>query len=516
MRAAAKRPELGGLLTSLERARAAVADHRLSPPSPVEGTNDSELALWRTELVQFAEERDALEKEVRGALAKTGLEPASPSAERVAAGLGAGAVLIDYLRYERYGERDSETGKWAPSVNSVLAFVLSKNGSVERVELGPSTELERLALDWRTFIGKPVDRGVSDIEPGESEVELGRRLRERLIDPCLAVLGEASPSTIHIILDDFLHLLPIDALPASDGKRLGEVMAVRQETSAQRLANGQEPFIGDGTLLAMGGVDFKAKDIAEPEKPYVTATPPTGESHRADRSSRPGSFAPLIQTQLEVETLAHMFKIMIGGEPVLLTKEAATKMALFEHAPTARYVHLATHGWFAPEAFVSTLDSLEEQSGDTLASFSRTDNVVRGFAPETLCGLALAGANHGTNSSGKVPGILTAEELGALDLSDCELAVLSACETNVGLRRAGQGIQSLQMALHTAGARTAITSLWRVDDAATRRLMELFYTNLWGEGLGKADALWQAKMALREEGFGVKDWAAWVLTGDPR
>jgi CHAT domain-containing protein len=132
-----------------------------------------------------------------------------------------------------------------------------------------------------------------------------------------------------------------------------------------------------------------------------------------------------------------------------------------------------------------------------------------GFLPETLCGLALAGANHGAI------GRLTAEELATLDLSNCELAVLSACETNVGIRRAGQGIQSLQTSLHAAGVRTAITSLWRVSDAATMRLFELFYTKLWKEGLGAGEALWQAKMALREEGFPPKDWAGWVLTGDP-
>ena len=33
--------------------------------------------------------------------------------------------------------------------------------------------------------------------------------------------------------------------------------------------------------------------------------------------------------------------------------------------------------------------------------------------------------------------------------------------------------------------------------------------------LGKADALWQAKMALKAEGHPLKDWAGWVLTGDP-
>lgn len=113
-----------------------------------------------------------------------------------------------------------------------------------------------------------------------------------------------------------------------------------------------------------------------------------------------------------------------------------------------------------------------------------------------------------------MPGIRTAEELATIDLSNCELAVLSACETNVGIRRAGQGIQSLQGALHAAGARTAVTSLWKVDDRATRELMELFYTKLWNEELGKAEALWQAKMEMRAGGAELEDWAGWVLTGD--
>jgi CHAT domain-containing protein len=73
----------------------------------------------------------------------------------------------------------------------------------------------------------------------------------------------------------------------------------------------------------------------------------------------------------------------------------------------------------------------------------------------------------------------------------------------------------LQTALHAAGVRTAITSLWKVDDAATRRLFELFYTKLWKEGLGKHEALWQAKMALCAEGHPPRDWAGWVLSGDP-
>ena len=69
--------------------------------------------------------------------------------------------------------------------------------------------------------------------------------------------------------------------------------------------------------------------------------------------------------------------------------------------------------------------------------------------------------------------------------------------------------------LYAAGARSSITSLWRVDDALTRELMTAFYENLWTKKMGKADALRAAKTSLREQGYPVSAWAGWVLTGDP-
>ena len=85
-----------------------------------------------------------------------------------------------------------------------------------------------------------------------------------------------------------------------------------------------------------------------------------------------------------------------------------------------------------------------------------------------------------------------------LDLSFCELAVLSACESNVGLVRAGQGIMSLQRALGIAGARGSITSLWKVDDLATQLLFTEFYRLLWEEKMPPAEALHCAKLWLRK------------------
>ena len=201
----------------------------------------------------------------------------------------------------------------------------------------------------------------------------------------------------------------------------------------------------------------------------------------------------------------------------------ASREALLELAPTARYIHLATHGWFAPASVCSIADRPASKPESGLSLSMTIEEQVRGMSPMALCGIALAGANQEPGPLGGISGLLTAEEIARLDLEGCELAVLSACDTGVGVhRRAGQGVASLQRALHMAGARSVITSLWKVPDEATRELMVDFYRRLWKQGKPKHQALWEAKMRIREmkdahgrPKYRTRDWAAWVLTGDP-
>jgi len=514
-------PELAPIMEQAAQVRSALND--LVAGAAKDGTASPKLSA---DLAKLSLQRDRLEGEASRRLRGRGVATRAVAAEALAAALTSNAVAVGFRRIADWTS-DGESGQRNAAAERMLAHVLNSAGTLARIDLGPAEELEELVHAWRAALGAPLLRGLTSVDDeSEPELEAGRILRARILDPILARVGP-DVDTLFVCADDLLFLLPLDALPGPESgfDRVGDQFRIVNEVSFARLLTAATPILVAPSLLALGGVDYDARGAAPSE--LVAPSAPIDLDSRDDGAESPGEDPPelisrgalperfqrLLQARYEAEATADLFEEAFAIEPSLLTRKSTTKAALFELAGGKRYLHLATHGWFAPESVRSTEDAQPGRTGSS--SMGITERVL-GLAPMTLCGLALAGANNGRDSLGRVHGILTAEELCSLDLSQCDLAVLSACETNVGLRRAGQGIQSLQSALYAAGARTSITSLWKVDDAATRRLMEVFYTNLWIEELGKADALWQAKQALRDEGHPPAHWAGWVLTGDPK
>jgi CHAT domain-containing protein len=158
--------------------------------------------------------------------------------------------------------------------------------------------------------------------------------------------------------------------------------------------------------------------------------------------------------------------------------------------PTARYAHLATHGFFADASFRSAF-----HIDPTL--FQRTQRGERigagALSPMVMTGLVFAGANK-PGTPGR--GVATGETLVDLNLSGLELAVLSACETGLGDVADGEGTFGLQRAFHLAGTRDVVASLWKVSDRATAALMALLYQNLWQKDLPPVEALRQAQLEI--------------------
>lgn len=474
-------------------------------------------------LADAASARDRAEQAFRSALSGQGVHPVEFDSGALARALPAGSAAVGYQRFQvPYGflmpQRDGGTDE-----GFLIAHVLKRDGSLVRVDLGPADALERLVERWRAAIGCPVGplgaaaagdpaaaRGIGKTTPSLSGDEIrtaGEALRRGVLDPVLAVAGK-DVTTLYVCLDDFLHVTPLDALPLDDGA-VGDRCRVQVETSFARLLAPQPASpSGEPSLVTVGGIDYDADGAIAPRQEPALA-PPIAIRGPSSSSSSSAAFSPLPGSREEIAAVARVFEERFGVGAHTLDGSRATKAALAAAAPRARVLHIATHGYFAePEGAAA--------SGGNRGGFQSLtpEETAASLLPLTLCGIALAGANRGVDGQGQVPGILTAEELSSLDLRGCDLAVLSACDTNAGIRRAGEGVHSLRAALHAAGARSSVTSLWPIADEEAKEFMIEFYRRLLVGKKPRSQALWEAKRSLRDRGRRVAAWAGWILTGE--
>jgi CHAT domain-containing protein len=185
-----------------------------------------------------------------------------------------------------------------------------------------------------------------------------------------------------------------------------------------------------------------------------------------------GVLPPLPGTEREVRAIGNLFTSTQSRAAVLIGTDAtAPKLSEAIAARPPRYLHLATHG----------LMGSAERPYDAALALTQPQEPT----PEDI-------------------GFLRLEDLLSRwggKLNDCDLVVLSACDTQRGQRQ-GDTVMSLPLGFFFAGARTVVASLWKVDDTATALLMVRFYENLLGTGsqsapLPKAEALREAKQWLR-------------------
>ncbi len=485
--------------------------------------------------------------------------------DELTARLAGDQAVVSLHRYQRSGVTGGSvdgTATEEAQTPSLTAFVLRRSearaggatGQLTRVELGPLAPIEDAVVAWREGIGVAGGESAGVAEPARGvgvrpSVDhladtRGRELCARLVDPLLAAIGDANQ--VIFVLDDVVHLVALDALPlgvSAEGRTMlvGEHWRIDTRcTLSELLVRSSAEGDDEGVLLALGGAAFGAepaasgaedRDSAAEDHPATPDTLPTVRTEHSNAtpsilrgSAWESGFAPLLHTDVEARGIAAIYDGSLGGKSkhIVLEQREASRSAFEELAPNARFLHVATHGWFASESIRSWQEALPLDRYMGLGARLSGEDRIKGMSPMLLCGLAFAGANLPDSAVGRARGLITAEEISTLDLSHCELAVLSACDTNVGERRAGQGVASLQRALQMAGARSVITSLWKVPDEATKELMLDFYRRMWIEKKPKWQALWEAKCKLRdakdERGaakYTTRDWAAWILTGEP-
>jgi len=410
------------------------------------------------DLVALREERERLETELSRKPAEQ--SPMAPIRTRVQDALQEGEALLDLYLHEATGG-DPE----------FLAFVITRHSPLELVELGSAPRLEQAIERHRKEFGSEL-------------TELLWRPLEHLLKPC---------HRVHVCPEGPLAMVSFETLAGEDRFLIEDFSFVYLQSATQLLDPAEAP--GDGALI-VGGVNY---DQATPGRPLPgeNADPSGLRSNPLEGSP----WRPLPGTALEAEWIARIWE---ETEPTvevrLLLGSAASEAQVKSDCAGKRYLHLATHGYFA--------DSLEKSSP------------VASWAPALLTGLVFAGANQRSSGPGQ-DGLLSAAEVLWLDLTGCELVTLSACHTGLGAVRTGEQLMGLRRALHLAGARSTVTSLWEVEDAVTQALMREFYRRLWVDGEAKADALRGAQLSLLERSRRrldgdphPEDWGAFVLEGD--
>jgi CHAT domain-containing protein len=207
---------------------------------------------------------------------------------------------------------------------------------------------------------------------------------------------------------------------------------------------------------------------------------------------------------------------------LLLRGSEASETRFKQEAPGRRVLHLATHGFFLGDTCASP-SRTGRGIGGLVGDKTSTSRPVGGENPLLLSGLVLAGANRRESvDQTQEDGILTAEEVAAMDLSGVQWAVLSACDTGIGQLMPGEGVSGLRRAFQVAGASTVIMSLWKVEDASAREWMQALYEARLLEGLDTAEAVRKASVSFlthrRDEGYSTHPffWAAFVAAGDWR
>jgi CHAT domain-containing protein len=292
-------------------------------------------------------------------------------------------------------------------------------------------------------------------------------------------LRDAAPDVLVVVPDGALHQLPLEALLFASGARprygLDELPPIAYAPSAAALGllAGRPPSRAAATLLT----------VADPAYPEEDARPRADRREGAGLLGLRGQLPRLPFTAEESKRVRACFD---SRQVTALQGAEATERAVAAALPGKRYVHIAAHG-FADERF-----------GNLFGALALTPPPGK-ETPED-------------------DGFLSLGEICRLPLQDCELAVLSACSTNVGPQRPLEAGVTLAGGFLTAGARRVVASHWSVDDRSTAELMGAFFQDVaeaagQGKKVSYAAALRRAQRQARDRRPAPFYWAPFVLIG---
>jgi CHAT domain-containing protein len=247
-----------------------------------------------------------------------------------------------------------------------------------------------------------------------------------------------------VVPDGALGMLPFETLVpetvAVDGYLIDVGPAIDYVPSASILLHlAQRPALPASDrepVLTVGDPAYELSSARSPARGQTDA-----QSTMAARFAAAG-LNRLPYSGQEASWVADVF-VKQGILAAILKDKLATERMVRENVAGRRIVHLACHG-LVDQNFANFFGALALTPGDG----QEVDPTNDGF--------------------------LSLPEIYELDLTHCELAILSACQTNYGPQQHGEGIWALTRGFIVAGSRRVVASNWLVDDKAAASIISSY------------------------------------------
>jgi CHAT domain-containing protein len=399
---------------------------------------------------------------------------------------------VDLLRIQNELNENTTLLEYAlGSKRSYLWAVTST--SFQSYELPARKILEQAAHEFYNLVTARQEiksNNQTDIEVSDARLtEKSRRLSQMLLGPVYEQLGQKQ---LLVVADGALQYIPFDALlvpTASTGSENDSASFLIERNQITI-----EPSIT--TLIAIRDTNHKRSPkklvaiLADPvlsssdERIYhqslsSTLTAPEKTTTGSESLTRDARLARLEHATEEADAISSLAPR--GTTLVAKGFDANRETAMSSEVSQYQILHFATHGF------------LDIQH------------------PE-LSGIVLSAVDqHGMRTNG----LMSLQEIYGLHLS-AELTVLSACQTALGKDTEGEGLIGLAHSFMSAGSKSVVASLWKIDDRATAVLMADFYEQMLQKGLSPAAALKSAKLKMvRDKRWNAPYyWAGFVLQGE--
>lgn len=437
---------------------------------PANAKDQSEQAEVENQLNELKAEYQQVEAQVRQQNPYlSSLEQLAPvSVEQIQHGLRDDETMLEYSL------GDERSYLWEVTSASIHMYELPPRKTVEDL----ADEFYSLITTRQRFYGQG-DRTQFIAAEGRLP-QVGNDLSHMLLGQVADHLGNRR---LIIVVEGGLQNTPFNALPAPNvpGTFLLEAHEIVFEPSFSALLairnNRSQHLSAPGKLVAVIA-DPVVNRYDDRVQGQPAATVPISDKEQANEPGI-GRLSRLAHASEEADAISAVAPA--GTTMVAKGFDASRETAMSPEVRQYQIVHFATHG------------------------------VVDTVHPE-LSGIVLTMVDR---NGGSTNGLMPLHDIYSLDLS-AELTVLSACQTALGKDISGEGFVGISHAFMSAGSKSVLASLWKVDDRATAVLMHKFYESMLQEGMPPAAALRAAQLQMmHEQGLNAPYyWAGLIIQGE--